>query len=406
MQDVMTMNAPKMNAPQIKSGETAQRPLPPMLTFAMAASAGLGAANIYYNQPMLGHIEAAFGTGIGGLVPTATPLGYALGLFCLVPLSDILDRKRVILVQFGLLALALALAAWSPNGWVLVAASFLIGVSACVAQQIVPFAAHLAPAEKRGAVVGIVMAGLLSGILLSRTLAGFVASHYGWREMFWLAVPMALGTALWLAFVLPSSRGESRLGYGRLMLSLLHLWRELPALRRAALIQACLFGAFSVFWTVLALRLQQPPFGLGAEVAGLFGVVGLVGVAAAPITGRIADAKGPQRVILLGCLLVLLSWMILGLWPSLVGMVLGVILLDFAAQAVLVSNQHVIYALRADARARLNTLFMSMMFLGGAAGSALAMLAWQWAGWMAVSALGALFALAGLLLQLSARRPA
>lgn len=390
----------------------AAKPMPRALIFAMATGAGLSVANIYYNQPMLGEIEANFGTRIGGLVPMITQLGYALGLFCLVPLGDIVDRKKLILTQFGLLALASGLAGWSPNGWVLVAASLLIGITACAAQQIVPFAAHLAPPEKRGAVVGNVMAGLLSGILLSRTLAGFVTSHAGWREMFLLGVPLVLFAAAWLAFALPSGRPEqpgkqpaaSRMSYGQLMLSLLHLWRELPELRRAALTVSCLFASFSIFWTVLALRLQQPPFELGPDVAGLFGVVGAVGVAAAPLAGRIADAKGPRRVILLGSLLALLAWAILGLWPAIAGMVVGVVLLDFAMQAVLVSNQHIIFALRADARARINTLFMSSMFLGGAAGSALAMLAWQMSGWAAVAGLGVALSLVGLGFQVFAKK--
>lgn len=389
----------------------ATKPMSRALIFAMATGAGLSVANIYYNQPMLGEIEASFGTQLGGLVPMITQLGYALGLFCLVPLGDIVDRKKLILVQFGLLALASGLAGWSPNGWVLVAASLLIGITACAAQQIVPFAAHLAPPEKRGAVVGNVMAGLLSGILLSRTLSGFVTSHAGWREMFLLGVPLVLFAAAWLAFALPSGRqaqpAGSRMSYGQLMLSLLHLWRALPELRRAGLTVAFLFAGFSTFWTVLALRLQQPPFGLGADVAGLFGVVGAVGVAAAPLAGRIADASGPRRVILLGCLLALLAWAILGLWPALAGMVVGVVLLDFAMQAVLVSNQHIIFALRADARARINTLFMSCMFLGGAAGSALAMLAWQMAGWLAVAGLGVALSLLALGMQaMAGRRPA
>lgn len=393
-----------MNSPENSSGAVAPLLSRPLI-FAMAMAAGLSVANIYYNQPMLGEIEASFGARLSGLVPMATQLGYALGLFCLVPLGDLVDRKKLILTQFGLLALALALAGWSPNGWVLVGASLLIGVMACAAQQIVPFAAHLALPEKRGAVVGNVMAGLLSGILLSRTLSGFVTSHAGWREMFLLGVPLVLLAAGWLAVMLPSGRHEQAatngMGYGRLMASLIHLWRELPALRLAAFTQASMFAAFSTFWTVLALRLQQPPYDMGASVAGLFGVVGIVGVIGAPISGRAADAGGPRRVILLGCLLTLASWVIFGLWQSLAGLIIGVVLLDFAAQAALVSSQHIIYALRADARARINTLFMSTMFLGGAAGSALAMLAWQYGGWEAVSLLGAVFALIALTLQLA-----
>jgi predicted MFS family arabinose efflux permease len=374
------------------------------LTFAMALATGIAVANIYYNQPMLGVIERGFpGSAAAALIPTATQVGYALGLLFLVPLGDLLDQRRVIVLQFIGLAAALIGCALAPDGATLAVVSVLVGAGAAVAQQIVPFAASLASPERRGRAVGAVMSGLLCGILLSRTLAGLIATHLGWRQMFWLSVPLALFSALLMGISLPYKKPQAEVGYAAALRSLEHLWLEEPALRRAALTQAALFASFSAFWTILALHLQEPRFGLGADIAGLFGIVGTFGVLAAPIAGRIADRRGPHGTIAAGAVLVLASWIIFGAWNAIAGLAIGVILLDLGAQSALVSHQHVIYALRPEARNRLNTLFVTMMFVGGSIGSALATLAWRIGGWTGVCICGAL---AAALAVIRARRRA
>ncbi|MGX5666483.1 MFS transporter [Rhizobium daejeonense] len=373
----------------------------------MAVASGIAVANIYYNQPMLGIIEKDLGqTSVTGLIPTATQLGYALGLFFLLPLGDIVHRRKLIIGQFVILAAALAVLAVAPSAWFLVGASLLVGASATVAQQIVPFAATLATPERRGSTIGTVMAGVLSGILFSRTLSGFVGEHAGWREMFWISVPLALAAAVLMFFALPDHRPTSRMRYRTALVSLAHLWRGKRELRSASLMQAALFGSFTAFWTILAFYLETPRFNLGADVAGLFGIVGAVGVFAAPLAGRMADRRGPHFVVSAGVVLTLLSWVIFGVWGSLAALVIGVIVLDFGVQSTLVSNQHIVYALDPEARSRLNTIFMTAMFLGGAAGAALATFAWGHAGWTGVSLLGASLAVVALVIRLLDRRVA
>jgi predicted MFS family arabinose efflux permease len=246
----------------------------------------------------------------------------------------------------------------------------------------------LAEPSHRGATIGIVMSGLLCGILFGRVLAGAVGDHYGWRATFWLGLFLAVAVGSLLAAVLPGSRPKTQEGYGALLRSLAVLWREEPQLRRATIIQGCLFGSFSAFWTILALQLDTG-YHLGAEIAGLFGLIGAVGVLFAPIAGKIADRRGPHTVIGLGSVILLTSWVVLEVWGMIAGLIVGVILLDFGEQGALVSNQHVIYALRPEARNRLNTIFMGGMFVGGAVGSAGASLAWEFNGWPAVCTFGA-----------------
>ncbi len=368
--------------------------------FAMTAASGIAVANIYYNQPMLGIMERDFpGQSVTGFVPTATQLGYAIGLFFVLPLGDIINRRKLIIIQFLILAVALVLAALAPTAWSLIAASLVVGASATVAQQIVPFAASLAAPEKRGSTIGMVMAGVLTGILFSRTLSGFVGQHFGWREMFWLGVPMALIASAMMYVTLPDHAPVSRMAYRNALKSLAHLWRREGALRSAALMQAALFGSFTAFWSVLALYLATPKFNLGADVAGLFGIVGAVGVFAAPLAGRVADRKGPHFVVWLGIILTIVAWLIFGIWSSLIALVVGVIVLDFGIQSALVSNQHIVYALDQEARSRLNTIFMTAMFLGGAAGAAFASAAWSYGGWIGVTVLGGSLGIVALVIK-------
>jgi predicted MFS family arabinose efflux permease len=401
-QNTVGSESPAQSAPLEQPGLT--RHLDTALLMVMAVACGVFVANIYYNQPILELLQQAFPRAVGlvNLVPTVTQLGFACGLFFLVPLGDRIDRRKLILWQAAVLIVALICLAAAPNAWSLVIASAVVGISGSVTQQIVPFAAELAASGRRGRVVGTVMSGVLCGILLGRAVGGFTGDHWGWRATFWLGTAMTAIIWLMLLFKLPHSEPKTSHSYFGLMKSLIELWREERSLRRATCIQATLFGSFIGLWTILALRLHEA-FGLGADVAGLMGIVGAAGILIAPLAGRVADHRGPHAVIGLGCLIMLLSYAVLGLWGSLVGLIVGIILLDFGEQSALISNQHVVYALRPEARSRLNTLFMSGMFVGGAAGSWGASLSWRLGGWHTACIFGGTLALLGLVLHFSGR---
>jgi len=392
------LEAPALEAPALT------RHLDTALLMVMAVACGVFVANIYYNQPILELLQQAFPRAVGlvNLVPTATQLGFACGLFFLVPLGDRIDRRKLILCQGAVLIVALVCLATAPNAGLLVIASAVVGISGSVTQQIVPFAAELAASGRRGQVVGTVMSGVLCGILLGRAVGGFAGDHWGWRATFWLGAAMTAVIWLMLLFKLPHSEPKTNHSYLGLMKSLVELWREERSLRRATCIQAALFGSFIALWTILALRLHEA-FGFGADVAGLMGIVGAAGILIAPLAGRVADTRGPHAVIGLGSLIMLLSYAVLGIWGSLVGLIVGIILLDFGEQSALISNQHVVYALRPEARSRLNTLFMTGMFLGGAAGSWGASISWRLGGWQAACIFGGALALLGFALHFSGR---
>ncbi len=380
-------------------------PLTRTLLLVLSVSAGLSVANIYYNQPMVGLMGAEMGR-LASQVPTATQLGYALGLVLLVPLGDCTERRRLILLQVAALVAALVAAASLHGAVPILAASVAVGAAGTIAQQILPLAAELAAPESRGRTVGTVMSGLLCGILLARTLSGVVAEHFGWRAMFWVGAAIAAAMGVMLRVALPRVAPTQSVPYGRLLGSLAGLVRASPALRRSALVQAGLFGGFSAFWSTLALLLETPRFGLGSEAAGLFGVVGLAGVACAPLAGRLSDRHGPAGVVRLGVALVLAAFAILACLPSLAGLTAGVIVLDAGVQLSMIANQTVVLGLDPATRGRMNTVFVASLFCGGAFGSAAGGLAWHAYGWTAVAALGFAMALASLVVQLALRVPA
>jgi predicted MFS family arabinose efflux permease len=380
---------------------------PPQLTrvnlWLMTIGAGMVVANNYYNQPLLAEIAKTFQVpeARAGTVAMLTQVGYAIGLLFIIPLGDMLRRKRLILVDFVLIMLSLLLAAFAPNIYTLMAASLLIGATSVVPQLFVPMAAQLAKPEARGRAVGTVMSGLLIGILCSRTLSGFVGAHLGWRAMFLIAAGLML--VLWVAlyFLLPEVHPEFKGNYKSLMRSLVHLFRTEPKLRLASARGALSFACFGGFWTTLVFLLEAPPFNAGSDVAGAFGLVGAGGALMASVMGRLSD-RFDTRYLLTGALsLIIQSYMIFGFFSySMIGLVVGVILLDLGLQASHIANQTMVFSLNPQARNRLNTVYMFTYFMGGATGTLLASQAWQLWRWNGVVLVGLVFSSLALAVHL------
>ena len=372
------------------------------LVLLLASGAGLSVASLYYSQPMLGILAEDLGVNALniGFVPTLTQLGYALGILLLAPLGDRHDRRNIILVKAALLVVSLLASAFAPSLGILLAASLAIGLTATLAQDIVPAAATLAHETRRGKVVGTVMTGLLLGILLSRVVSGFVAEHVGWRTMFGLAAigVSFIGIAIWRG--LPRFSPTTTLPYRALLGSLLDLVRRHAALRHAALAQGLLSVSFSAFWSTLAVMLHAEPFNMGSAVAGAFGFAGAVGALAAPLAGHLADRRGPELVTRLGTGLTALSFAVMCLAPLLSPAAqlwllgIGTIGFDLGVQTSLIAHQTIVYGIEPAARSRLNAVLIFGMFVGMATGATLgsAMLA-HW-GWLAVTSMATLFALA------------
>jgi predicted MFS family arabinose efflux permease len=364
------------------------------LVMLLAAATGLAVASNYYVQPLLPVLQAHLRLhgSVAGLVVTAGQVGYAIGLIFVLPLGDLFERRRLIVVLSVGTALALVGFALSTSAAQVMTAAAFVGVLSVVAQLLVPFAASLAADDERGKVVGTVMGGLLLGILVARTVAGYLAELGGWPTVYWVAAGLMLASAVALRFRLPRFHSEAGLTYPRLIASTWTLvWHE-PVLRLRMLYGAVSFGGFNVLWTSIAFLLAGAPYHYSTGTIGLFGLVGAAGALAANAAGRLADAGHVRFTTGTAAILLCVSW-----WPvalgrhSLLALVIGVVVLDLAVQGLHISNQSQIYQLRPEARARLTSAYMTAYFVGGAAGSALSTAAYVHSGWTAVCVVGAAF---------------
>ncbi|KXG81508.1 MFS transporter [Pseudomonas mosselii] len=354
------------------------------LILLMATATGLAVASNYYAQPLLHSIAQQFGlsTASAGTIVIAAQLSYGAGLLLLAPLGDLFEQRRLIVTMVLIATAGLVISACAPSlPWLLLGTA-LTGLFSVVAQVLVPMAAALSAPEQRGRAVGTLMSGLLLGILLARTAAGFMAELGGWRSIYVLAAVLMAISALALYRSLPRHHSHAGLKYPALIGSVFRLFVEEPVLRLRSLLGLLAFSLFALFWTPLAFLLSNAPYHYSDAVIGLFGLAGAIGALAANWAGRLADrGKGPLGTTV-GLVTLLLSWVPLGFaQQSLVALLVGVLLLDLAVQLVHVSNQNAVIVLRPEARTRLNAGYITCYFIGGALGSLLGTQLFEVHGW-------------------------
>lgn len=369
------------------------------LVLLFAITCGAAVANLYYAQPLLDAIARSLGTSesTAGFVVTASQIGYAAGLVLMVPLGDLLDRRKLVPRLLLVCAAALVGCAVAPSLAVLALAVGTVGITSVVAQVLVPLAGDLAGDDERGKVVGTVMSGLLIGILASRVVAGIVADLAGWRVVYVIGAALMVAAAIVLWRWLPYTEPKTDKSYGSLLRSVLDLVREEPVLRQRMAYGALGMASFTVLWTALTFLLVKPPFDYSEGAIGLVGLAGLAGALAAQGAGRLVDRGHGRAATGVFWLLVAVAWLLCDLGAtSIVVLLIGIVILDVGVQGQHITNQTTIYALRPEARSRVTTAYMTGNFLVAAIGSAGAAIAWEAGGWDAVCALGGATALAAL----------
>jgi len=384
-------------------------PLSNKVVVLFAIACGLSVANVYYAQPLLDAMAETFAMDHAtvGIIIALTQVGYGVGLLLLVPLGDLLNRRKLIVSQLLLSTLAVLVVGLSSNSFWLLAGMALTGLLAVVAQVLVALAAQLASPEQRGQVVGWVTSGIVVGLLLARSVSGGMADLAGWRSVYLLSAGLTLVMAILLWRVLPSTEQPRVTGtYGALLRSVFSLFKEEKVLRDRAVLAMLIFAAGTVLWTPLVLPLSAPPLSLSHTQIGLFGLAGAAGALGAARAGRLADKGFAQWTSGTALLLMLLSWVAIGYTQSsLWALVLGVIVFDLGLQAVHVTSQSLIYAVRPDAQSRLVAGYMLFYSVGSALGSISATALYAWGGWIGVCGLGAAINLLALIYWLTTLPP-
>jgi len=372
----------------------------------LAVVAGLSVANLYYNQPLLDAIRAdlAVSEFTVNLLPMTTQIGYALGLLFIIPLGDLFKRRRIVLAAFLSLAVALSVLGAARSIGTVLAASLVVGVCSVMPQIFIPIAAQFSRPEEKARNVGIVLSGLLTGILLSRVASGLAGEYWGWRTVYFIAAALMVLCAGVMHRRLPDMPANFSGTYGDLMRSLFDLVRHNGVLRMVSLRSGLCFGCFLALWACLAFRLSGAPFFAGPDTVGLLGLCGVAGAVTATFLGRFVPRFGVRRFNYAGCGILISAWLVLYLFQNgYAGLVAGILLMDIGMQCVQLSNQTCALSLAPGAANRVNTIFMTTYFLGGALGTLLAGTFWVHFQWAGVAGVGIALAGCSLLLTVFSR---
>lgn len=381
--------------------------LPISILWSLAIIAGISVANLYYNQPLLSMIRHELGISEfkANLISMVTQIGYAIGLLFIIPLADLYQRKKIILSNFIFLIFSLLSIASGKNIHIILIASFVTGVCSVIPQIFIPIASQFSQPKYKGRNVGIVVSGLLTGILASRVISGFIGELFGWREMYYIAAGMMLICAITIVRLLPDIQPNFTGKYHDLMASIWTLLKKFPQLRIYSIRAALNFGSFLAMWSCLAFKMSQAPFFANSDTVGMLGICGMAGALTASFVGKYVKKIGVRSFNFIGCGLILLSWLFLFVGAnSYIGIIAGIIIIDIGMQCVQLSNQTSIFELAPQASNRVNTIFMTTYFIGGATGTFLAGTCWELYEWHGVICVGVVLTTISLLITFFSKK--
>lgn len=375
--------------------------IPGCLLLILAIISGLAVANLYYNQPLLNDIcrDLRVSEFTANLIPMVTQIGYALGLLFIIPLGDLYSRRRIIVINFSLLSISMLSIALSESIWFVLASSLVTGICSVMPQIFIPIASQFSRPEDKSKNVGILVSGLLTGILGSRVISGMVGEYWGWRTMYYLAAVIMFVCIFIVLKVIPDMSVNYKGTYKDLMHSLLTIFRQRPDIRLSSLRAGLCFGSFLALWACLAFKLSGAPLYAGNNVIGLLGLCGVAGALTASIVGRYVRILGVKRLNYIGCMIIMFSWAIMYIFQdTYLGFIIGIMLIDIGMQCIQLSNQAYVLTSVPNAANRVNTIFMTTYFVGGALGTFLAGLFWQEMQWEGVVTVGVSLTLLSLLI--------